>query len=172
MFTHLHYLVKSLLPLNQTLKYAKIPNQMSSRSHSNKTLSTKDFEIVDVNVDKMMSEDDEFASNYNYEPAEMQAITDEKTVMAPVDIDPWSDEELQKGGTVDMEYVEKLKEEIHYPEPPKERSGYYEFEGIKIWLPKKMLTPATYRYRLEEGEEESLADDIRICKFEKFKPSS
>lgn len=173
MLAHLRCFVKSIT--NQTTKYAKLTKNSkliwcNNQFYSNNS-TPSDFEIVDVNIDKMINEDDEFTSNYNYEPEPQQIMPSGGGGVAPVDIDAWIDEELWKAGTVDMECVEKFREEIHYPEPPKERTGYYEFEGIKIWLAKKMLTPATYRYRLEEGEEESLPDDIRICKFEKFKPS-
>lgn len=171
MITPLLYIIKSA---NQSSKYLKLYSNLHILKYFSSKHSTtpSNIEIVDINIDKLMTEDEDLASNYNYDP-EPQSITSNNSAhIAPIDIDPWTDEELQKGGTVDMEYIQNYQEEIHYPAPPEERSGYYEFEGIKIWLPKKMLTPATYRYRLDEGEEQTVPDDIRICKFENFKPSS
>ena len=130
--------------------------------------SPPNLEIVEVNMDKMMYEDSN--NEKSLAPRDTINATDLSGVqIAPIDVNPWSTEE-ELAGTV-LDYSEKAIEEIHYPEPPENRSGYYEFEGIKIWLPQKMLSPGTYRYRLDEDEVDTLPDDIRICKFENFKPS-
>lgn len=97
------------------------------------TPDSKDFEMVDVNIDKIMHEDDEFASNYNYEPPQLITSTDlNGSSLANIDIDPWNDEEIAKAGTVDMEYIEECNDDIQFSEPPKDRTGFYEYEGIKI----------------------------------------
>lgn len=91
--------------------------------------------------------------------------------IAPIDVDPWTDEEESKACTVDLEAVESLRKEVDYPEPPADRTGVYEFEGLKIWLPKNMLKAETYRYRMSDEDKDQLPDDIRICKFHKTQPA-
>ena len=82
--------------------------------------------------------------------------------MLPIDAD---DEELFDE-TVEEDQVRKDLLPLEYPPIPKERSGIYEFKGLTVTLPKRMLRPETYRYRLGP-EDADLPDDMQVCCFEK-----
>ncbi|XP_075150319.1 uncharacterized protein LOC142224431 [Haematobia irritans] len=94
------------------------------------------------------------------------------SLISPVDIDPWLDEESVKEGTVDMEMIEDHKKVIEYNDQPKNRSGLYVFKDIEIWLPPSILTKSTYRYDVDglNGNDPNnsaiIPDDTRICKYE------
>ncbi|XP_053959579.1 uncharacterized protein LOC128864104 [Anastrepha ludens] len=84
---------------------------------------------------------------------------------APVDIDAFANEEDKLQGTVDIDaYGDSQRMQL--PPIPKERNNIFEFKGIKIIMPKRMLRDATYRYRLDPKDKDK-PDDIRICVFEK-----
>lgn len=84
---------------------------------------------------------------------------------APVDIDAFANEQEQKQGTVDIDtYGED--ERFKLPPIPKERNNVFEFKGIKIIMPKRMLRDSTYRYRLDPSDKDK-ADDMQICVYEK-----
>ncbi|XP_054743522.1 uncharacterized protein LOC129248111 [Anastrepha obliqua] len=84
---------------------------------------------------------------------------------APVDIDAFASEEDKLQGTVDIDaYGDSQRMQL--PPIPKERNNIFEFKGIKIIMPKRMLRDATYRYRLDPKDKDK-PDDIRICVFEK-----
>jgi len=84
---------------------------------------------------------------------------------APCDINGWEDEEEAKECTVEFEQIEKLRQLYEMPPIPKQRTGVYEFKGIKVILPKGYFSPGTYKYRLTE-EDQYLSDDTRVCVFE------
>uniref|UniRef100_A0A1B0A407 Uncharacterized protein n=1 Tax=Glossina pallidipes TaxID=7398 RepID=A0A1B0A407_GLOPL len=125
------------------------------------------IEVIDINSEDMM--DSNFCGNHRGGSSEQPVTVTSGNAFqtAPIDINPWVDEMLQTEGTTAFDDVDERKlDEIVYPDPPVEREGSYEFEGIKIWLPKKMMSPGTYRYRMDPGENNLVADDMRICKFE------
>uniref|UniRef100_A0A1B0C3Y6 Uncharacterized protein n=1 Tax=Glossina palpalis gambiensis TaxID=67801 RepID=A0A1B0C3Y6_9MUSC len=128
------------------------------------------IEVIDIKSEEMM--DSNFwgscPAGCSEQDVEAVTVTPGKPLQtAPIDVNPWVDEMLQTEGTTAFDDVDERKlDEIIYPDPPAEREGCYEFEGIKIWLPKKMMSPGTYRYRIDPGETNLVADDMRICKFE------
>ncbi|XP_018789204.1 PREDICTED: uncharacterized protein LOC108969120 [Bactrocera latifrons] len=84
---------------------------------------------------------------------------------APVDIDAFANEEEKKQGTVDIDAYGD-DERFKLPPIPKERNNVFEFKGIKIIMPKRMLRDSTYRYRLDPNDKDK-ADDMQICVYEK-----
>lgn len=140
-------------------------------SDSVNSSNNNDVEIVDVDIDKMTLDDD-YVPDYKPPPSCPSVTTtpdvNGNAMTAPIDIDPWVDEMLAVEGTVHFDNVAKLeKEEIIYPDPPADRDGYYEFKGIKIWLPKRLLSPGTFRYCMDVNTKQFTDDDMRICRFEK-----
>ena len=132
--------------------------------------------IVDINIDDMMYDDPELERVMRL-PTTEHGQPDGPTInntdingapIAPVDVNPWLDEEDMAQGTVDFENIERMrKQPIEYPPPPppEKRDNSFKCKGIQIRLPHVMLTTnGTYRYRLDE-EDEHLPDDMHICKF-------
>lgn len=165
MFSKLSTISKSLTkPLQEIVKLKSYRHIYQTPSSSpNFTPSTGDVEVIDVNLN------DNEISDFSALPLTSEHIdVNTNSVVSAVDIDPWVDEAISKQGTVDIEMIENYQKDLECIEPPtSNRSGSYEFQGIKISLPKKILSPATYRYRHDAGGEEVLPDDTRICKFDK-----
>ncbi|XP_011189472.1 uncharacterized protein LOC105216589 [Zeugodacus cucurbitae] len=84
---------------------------------------------------------------------------------APVDIDAFANEQEKKQGTVDIDAYGD-DERFKLPPIPKDRNNVFEFKGIKIIMPKRMLRESTYRYRLDAADKDK-ADDMQICVYEK-----
>ncbi|XP_039952842.1 uncharacterized protein LOC120769749 [Bactrocera tryoni] len=94
------------------------------------------------------------------------AIDDVEVICeAPVDIDAFANEQEKKQGTVDIDAYGD-DELFKLPPIPKERNNVFEFKGIKIIMPKRMLRDSTYRYRLDPNDKDK-ADDMQICVYEK-----
>lgn len=121
-----------------------------------------------VAVDNTTSEQKTVAAemeNPTIAKSAVEASNVEVICEAPVDIDAFANEQEEKQGTVDIDAYGD-DERFKLPPIPKDRNNVFEFKGIKIIMPKRMLRDATYRYRLDPSDKDK-ADDMQICVFEK-----
>ena len=126
--------------------------------------------VVDIDFENMMYDedpsDDLIYPDDGPEASPLKLVNLDGAPLAPIDIDAWADDEELFDGTVEEDQVRKDLLPLEYPAIPKERSGIYEFKGLTVTLPKRMLRPETYRYRLGP-EDANLPDDMQVCCFEK-----
>ncbi|XP_067626237.1 uncharacterized protein [Eurosta solidaginis] len=93
-------------------------------------------------------------------------IFDSNICIAPVDIDAFpKEDEVKNQGTVDIDAFGD-DECLQLPPIPKVRNNVFQFKGIKVIMPKRMLRDETYRYRLDPTDKDK-PDDMHICIFEK-----
>ncbi|EDW75723.1 uncharacterized protein Dwil_GK15047 [Drosophila willistoni] len=93
--------------------------------------------------------------------------------IVPIEIDGWNqdyedgDLTVQKNNSVDIGNDEEYKQEMCLKVPEK-REGHFEYKGIKITLPKSASKDiGTYRFRRDAEDFETVADDIRVVKYDK-----
>lgn len=145
------------------------PTDQNPSTDDEQTTNDKDMEVIDVDIDKMILDDD-YVPDYKPPPSCPSVITTPDlsgNALAPIDIDPWIDELKAAEGTVFYDNKLEKEEVMTYPDPPADRDGFYAYKGIKIWLPKRLLSPGTFRYCLDVNKHQFIDDDMRICRFEK-----
>ncbi|XP_068151286.1 uncharacterized protein [Drosophila tropicalis] len=93
--------------------------------------------------------------------------------IVPIEIDGWSqnyedgDLTVQKNNSVDIGNDEEYKQEMAL-KVPEQREGRFEYKGIKITLPESASQDiGTYRFRRDAEDLETVADDIRVVKYDK-----
>ncbi|XP_034472454.1 uncharacterized protein LOC117780142 [Drosophila innubila] len=95
--------------------------------------------------------------------------------IVPIEIDGWKNAEDDDGPTVqnpsgqpmdignDIEYKKQQMLEV-----PEKREGQFEYKGIKVKLPESASKDiGTYRFRRDQEDLETVADDMRVVKFDK-----
>ncbi|EDW64363.1 uncharacterized protein [Drosophila virilis] len=96
--------------------------------------------------------------------------------IVPIEIDGWNhpDDEDEEGPTVqnNSQHIEIGNDNEYKAENllvvPEKREGHFEYKGIKVKLPESAHKDiGTYRFRRDQEDLETVADDMRVVKFDK-----
>ncbi|KAM8715645.1 hypothetical protein ACLKA7_002660 [Drosophila subpalustris] len=95
--------------------------------------------------------------------------------IVPIEIDGWKNALDDDGPTVQNQSGEPMDigNDIEYKKQqmlvvPEKREGQFEYKGIKVKLPESASKDiGTYRFRRDPEDLETVADDMRVVKFDK-----